>query len=408
MAPKSYLDDLNTINSVKKSGSYELLAKASGLRWNHLDLSKTEGVLALATKASGLGWGNLDLGKNTGVATMVAKASGLGLSNLYSGNHTGVAALAAKASGLGWWNLDLGKNTGVAALVAKSSGLGWKNLDLGKNIGTAALAAKASGLGWGDLDLGKNTGVAALLAKASTVGITSPILRAAMRGIDIKEHLSIFGLASKVAASALHNTASSGDDAVREFEPVFNNMLTSLDVEKAFEHLLEEDDFEATAIRVLSDQIISGNIEPVAAEIEPYQQNQSFFEWYDKLRPVQQQGISLLLAFIIGILVNLTTPYVDDFIHGRPHETKAIVKAYKSGNSSDSSLGKEYRFVSATRLHIREKPRTDSAIIATATLGKVVKIEYKKQAWVKVSYLDENDDPVTGWTLLRYVSQFKH
>ncbi|WP_129128098.1 SH3 domain-containing protein [Geomonas oryzae] len=90
------------------------------------------------------------------------------------------------------------------------------------------------------------------------------------------------------------------------------------------------------------------------------------------------------------------------------HHRSAVYGYFNADTGKEDSKSYDhYHFVSATRLHVREKPRTDAAIIATPTLGEVVNVDHTENSWDKISYYDKQNELVTGWVLHRYISNFK-
>lgn len=348
-----------------------------------MDIQKSLGLSGLSSVAAARGLtesmalkvslGGMDIQKNIGLPRLAAMAVTSGL----AGNP------ALRLSSLG---IDIEKNKGMFGLATKAAAMGL----------TDTFALKASMLG---MDIQKNLGIAGLASKVAAMGLTeNPVLKATTFGVNFQNNREMFGLASKVIVAGLPYRAFIGNN------PKVKDLLASPEVEKAFSHLIDEDDFEMTAKQMYLD---SATVPDGSVEILPFNPNKSFMEWYDKLNPISKHAITAVFAILLSIIANLLTPFVENLIHTQKKETKAIIKTIKNGNHESNAIDKQYRFVSATRLHVREKPKTDSAIIATATLGKVVSVDYKKQGWAKISYLDENEDVVTGWVLLRYVSIFK-
>ncbi len=337
-----------------------------------------------AIKAARLG---MDFQDKLGLTGIASKVAAMGLTNF----------LAVKAS---MYETDIQKYQGMFGLASKVAAMGL----------TDNFALKASVLG---MDIQKNLGLAGLASKIAAMGLTeNHALKAARLGIDYQDRLGLTGIASKVAEMGLLNKTSVGISRNPVFQTVVRDMLTSPEIEKAFLHLIDENDFDSTAKKLCLNH---SNMEAVnydtnqvdSAEITPFDQTKSFIEWYESLNRLNQHAITAVFTILLSIIANLLTPYVENLIHAQKHETKEIIKTIKNSNNVSITTDNQYRFVSATRLHVREKPKTDSAIIATATLGKVVSVEYKKQGWAKISYLDENEDVVIGWVLLRYVSNFK-
>ncbi|QEM68558.1 SH3 domain-containing protein [Geobacter sp. FeAm09] len=336
-----------------------------------------------ALKAARLG---MDYQDRLGLTGMASKVAAMGLTS----GHT------LKASMLG---MDIQKNQGMLGLASKVAAMGL----------TENFALKASMLG---MDIQKNLGLVGLASKIAAMGLTeNHALKTARLGMDYKDKFGLAGMASEVAATGLlHKTLVGIKTPI--FQTIVRDMLTSPEIEKAFSHLINENDFDVTAKKLCLDNSnmdskIYDTNRVNSADITPFDQNKSFLEWYESLNPLSKHAITAVFAILLSIIANLLTPFVENLIHTQKHETKEIIKTIKNSNNESIIIDKQYRFVSATRLYVREKPKIDSAIIATATLGKIVSVEHKKQGWAKISYLDENEDIVIGWVLLRYVSKFK-
>lgn len=400
---------------------------AMGLMENHalkaarfgMDYQDKLGLTGMASKIAAMGLTEnhalkaarfgFDIQEKLGLTGMASKIAAMGL----TGSH------ALKAARLG---MDFQDKLGLPGIASKAVAMGLKSdhalkasmlgMDIQKNQGMFGLASKVAAMGLSEnfalkasmlgMDIQKNLGVVGLASKIAAMGLTdNHALKATMFGLNFQNR-EMFGLASKVIAAGLPYKSIIGNHAS------VKDLLSSPEVEKAFSHLIDEDDFETTAKQMYLNSAIDTSIAPDGpVEIQPFNPNDSFMEWYNKLNPFSKHAITAIFAILISIIANLLTPYVENIINSQKHETKAIIKTIKNSNHEGETIGKQYRFVSATRLHVREKPRTDAVIIATATLGKVVSVEYKKQGWAKISYLDENEELVIGWVLLRYVSNFK-
>lgn len=358
-----------------------------------------------ALKAARFGF---DIQEKLGLTGMASKIATMGLTD----NH------ALKAARLG---MDFQDKLGLTGIASKVAAMGLTNshafkdsmfgMDIQKNRGMFGLASKVAAMGLSDnlalkasmlgMDIQKNLGVVGLASKIAAMSLTeNPALKATMFGLNFQNR-EMFGLASKVIAAGLPYKSFIGNHATAK------DLLASPEVEKAFSHLIDEDDFEITAKQMYLDSSSTSIAPDGTIEIQPFNPNSSFMEWYDKLNPISKHAITALFAILLSIIANLLTPFVGNLIHAQKHETKAMIKTIKNSNNVSITIDKQYRFVSATKLPVRKKPKKDSAIIATTTLGKVVSVDDKKRGWAKISYLDENEDIIIGWVLLRYVSNFK-
>ena len=395
-----------------------------------MDLQERLGLAGMASKIAAMGLTDnhalstsrlgMDFQEKFGLTGMASKIAAMGLTE----NH----ALSAARLGL-----DIQEKLGLTGMASKFVAMGLTEthalsttrlgMDFQEKFGLVGIATKMAAMGLTEnhalsatrlgMDFQEKFGLAGMASKIAAMGLTdNNTLRATRLGMDFQEKFGLTGIASKITAMGLLHNTLGGDVNTPGFQTAVKGMLTSPVVEKAFSHLINESDFEVTAMRLCLDSSIKNttnydSISVDSAEIEPFDQSKSFLEWYENLSPFYKHAITAVFAILLSIIANLLTPFVENLIHIQKHETKAIVKAYKNSNHERVPKDEHYRFVSATRLHVREKPRTDSAIIATATLGKVVSVDYKKKSWAKISYLDENDDVVIGWVLIRHVSNFK-
>jgi len=136
------------------------------------------------------------------------------------------------------------------------------------------------------------------------------------------------------------------------------------------------------------------------------------FAYLHKLRkPVADFLRVAIISYIISVFANLTTPIYEQMLakysdSGKRDTAKRIKKDALKIYSIDQL--KSYKFVIATKLHVRMSGSTKSKIVDTLPFGKVVKVLKKNKKWVSIEYVSEDAGVVQrGWVFARYLTKFK-
>lgn len=128
-------------------------------------------------------------------------------------------------------------------------------------------------------------------------------------------------------------------------------------------------------------------------------------------KPLSTILLIIVLPYIINVSSNLTTPYFEELlgqVTNRPKREQ--IKSIKSEASKrfDTSLLREYRFVSTEVLHVRSDESTKAKIIADIGFGQVVRVLKKGRSWSFVECADRDaEQPVQGWVFSRYLRKFE-
>lgn len=115
----------------------------------------------------------------------------------------------------------------------------------------------------------------------------------------------------------------------------------------------------------------------------------------------------LLFAGILFITPVQFQAKIDDLIKNESVQRQVVkdIKKKMAENDSDGYLLKDYRFVVANILIVREQPARTSKRIGELRLGSLVQIIKKKNGWALVQYSD-GDTMLQGWVFLRYLEKF--
>lgn len=139
---------------------------------------------------------------------------------------------------------------------------------------------------------------------------------------------------------------------------------------------------------------------------------QSLVDWLGRLSPrLRAAVLAVLLPYVVSILANLTTPLfqtwwaeLGDGADRRVVKKEIIAAAHELFAREELA---HYRFVYASRLHVRAAGADRADIIDTLVLGKSVRVVQRNKAWTEVEYLDDVSGELrTGWVSSRYLHKF--
>lgn len=117
----------------------------------------------------------------------------------------------------------------------------------------------------------------------------------------------------------------------------------------------------------------------------------------------------LLIGAASGVIGNLITPYVEAYLQGAQASTqREKVKEIKRLSFSELGIElRDYRFISATTLSVREKPNSKSAVVGELRFGQVIGVLSTERDWTEVVYQYGDGDTLTGWVFTRYIAKFR-
>jgi hypothetical protein len=180
---------------------------------------------------------------------------------------------------------------------------------------------------------------------------------------------------------------------------------------------LEIDVDSAGNVFIDDDEVLAGEISAVtssfhAAPDSVQQFVESFVTWLSQLTPrLRQAVLFLLLPYIISVVATLTTPLYQEWwrehVSADPRVAKKEILLEASELYDREELAR-YRFVYATRLHVRAEGNMNAEIIDNLPLGKSVLIVRRQKAWTEIEYLnDSTGEAGTGWVYSRYLHKFE-
>ncbi|CAI1608350.1 Bacterial SH3 domain [Serratia marcescens] len=113
-----------------------------------------------------------------------------------------------------------------------------------------------------------------------------------------------------------------------------------------------------------------------------------------------------LIDVINGVVVNLITPVVQEYLDGSDKSEKGKVHDIKKLVTMDVDKS-QVRFITKDLVYLREKPSKKSSVIDELTLGQVVTVKSKVKNWIEISYKYESGEIVNGWVFTSYTAKFK-
>lgn len=139
---------------------------------------------------------------------------------------------------------------------------------------------------------------------------------------------------------------------------------------------------------------------------------QGLLSWLDQLTPrLRQAVLFFILPYLISVVATLTTPMYEEWwkehfaTDPRVVKKKIVVEANELYDAEELA---DYKFVYATRLHVRAEGRMHAEIIDTVPLGKTLRVVRREKAWTEVEYLsDSTEETRTGWVFSRYLHKFE-
>lgn len=116
-------------------------------------------------------------------------------------------------------------------------------------------------------------------------------------------------------------------------------------------------------------------------------------------------------VFLLGILVNLATPSVEEYLieHGYLRK-REVTKAINENVTRQvpAELLKDLRFVKASELKVRESPSKNSPRVGVVYFSEVLRIVKEKKDWTLVEHQSEDGEVlIRGWVYTRYLAKFK-
>ncbi len=139
---------------------------------------------------------------------------------------------------------------------------------------------------------------------------------------------------------------------------------------------------------------------------------ESFVAWLSQLTPrLRQAVLFLVLPYIISVVATLTTPLYQEWWREHIAADHRVAKkeiVLEANDLYDREELANYRFVYATRLHVRSQGSMKAEIIDNLPLGKSVLVLRRQKAWTEIEYLnDSTGETSSGWVHSRYLHKFE-
>lgn len=134
-------------------------------------------------------------------------------------------------------------------------------------------------------------------------------------------------------------------------------------------------------------------------------------DWLSGLAPLLRKAVVFLIVpYIMAIFANLTTPIYQDWWQDYAGQDLRVAKKEirrEAAELYDRSELIGYRFVVATRLHVRASGNIHAEVIDSLALGKTVKVLRRERSWTEIEYLhDTTGEQARGWVFSRYLERF--
>lgn len=139
------------------------------------------------------------------------------------------------------------------------------------------------------------------------------------------------------------------------------------------------------------------------------------FEYLKKLKKPIRAVIfwildKLIVAFIIGVAVNIYTPAVQEYFNQFTFNSRRelIQQIKKLPPDINLTALSDYRVVTTDHLRLRKHPNMSSSIIYELSRGKLVKVLKKQKDWTFIEVDSCNSEEVlSGWVFTRYIAKLK-
>ncbi|HHG3187188.1 SH3 domain-containing protein [Vibrio parahaemolyticus] len=210
--------------------------------------------------------------------------------------------------------------------------------------------------------------------------------------------------ASLIAASSISRMFVANDSAAIQAVREMSGSILKQDLAGILDSSNAEIGFEINA-DAIEDAVTQFSTAPAL------ESSSSILDWYNNQPPSMQLIIGLIFSYWIGVFCNLSMPLYEDWsqlfsdTNSRVAPKLIVNEARKEYDLTDL---KNYRFVVATILHVRNEPTINSDILDELENGKTVKLIEKSKRWVLVEYLcDDTGEYKTGWVFARYLHRFE-
>lgn len=165
---------------------------------------------------------------------------------------------------------------------------------------------------------------------------------------------------------------------------------------------------------VVSVQEISEEIESIPAVREAENGLEfvtALLDWLSgQTETVKNAVLFLVLPYVIAIFANLTTPIYEEWwfeLRELPAREiqKSIVREANRAYEPEELL--DYRFVTASILHVRKQGGMQHAIVGELYQGKIIRLLMKNRRWCLVEFVDIDTGKISqGWVFSRYLGRF--
>lgn len=279
----------------------------------------------------------------------------------------------------------------------------------------AAQTAAASALGSlnRQVEYERAAASASLAQQLSTAVVEQDLYRRFAETLDIRKSLptELWSSAAEVAKHGYEHLFAVDDVWRKQLERLTKpDYLTSL--LSVIQHDIEEQ-VEVAGFHP-EDSTGGGNDEELLRELSNAESPERFAEILSRCPKWLKWAIltfvvSVVLPIMQSIAGNLITPYVDEYIHGKP-AVQQCVQVREIKKLSMGELGvelRDYRFSTVKTLALRETPSARARQTGELSFGQVVTVVSVQRDWTEVMYEYGDGQMVSGWVFTRYLAKFR-
>ncbi len=126
-------------------------------------------------------------------------------------------------------------------------------------------------------------------------------------------------------------------------------------------------------------------------------------------KPIAWLVLNVVVSYFVSITANRHTPFWEAMWDEMTGQTPRIMQKQIIRDVRERfDLGelREYRFTTASELHVRVAGKRSAAILDSLPMGKTVRALQRDRDWTEIEYETRVDGKKTGWVFSRYLRRF--
>lgn len=126
-------------------------------------------------------------------------------------------------------------------------------------------------------------------------------------------------------------------------------------------------------------------------------------------KPVAWFLLNVLVSYFVSIAANRHTPFWESLWDEMTGQTPRVVRKQILRDVRERFVLEElrdYRFTSASELHVRAAGKRSASILDSLPMGKTVRVLQRDRDWTEIEYETRDDGNRTGWVFSRYLRRF--